>query len=176
MSNINFETISLLIADGGGQIRSEIKGILHHESFREMIDTKDQDVVRESIANDDVDLLIADYDLPRSNVRKLVYDIRHNHLGNNPFIVVVILANDPERVDIMNIINSGADDHMLRPITTGNLITRINYLVSNRKQLAATSYYIGPTRRKGDREGSEVIPEIGLPKRVKAKALSGSYE
>ena len=175
MSSMKFDSVSLLIADAGGQIRSEIKGILHHEGFREMIDTADEGVIREAIASNSVDLLLADFDLPSGDVCRLVHDIRHNLIGNNPFVVTIILASDPEKEDIMKIIDSGADDLMLKPITAGTLTKRIKYLVSNRKQFVVTSDYIGPTRRTGGRDGTEVIPEIGVPNPVKAKALGGSY-
>jgi len=170
---MNVDNISLLIADAGGQIRTEIKNILHHEGYREMRDTSDVSVIREAVTNNEIDLLIADYNLPNSDVCQLVKDIRHNKIGSNPFIVIVMLALDPEKEDLMNMINSGSDDVILKPITAGGLSKRIRNLVSGRKQFVVTSEYIGPTRRSHDREDAEKIPEIDVPNPMNIKAAGG---
>ncbi len=36
MAQLNFENIRLVVADVDGQIREEIKSIVHHEGFRDI--------------------------------------------------------------------------------------------------------------------------------------------
>ncbi|MBT7955973.1 MAG: response regulator [Rhodospirillaceae bacterium] len=174
MAKINFETTKLVVADPGGQIRDEIRGVLHHEGFRDIVLAENVKTVEELVAKGNVDLLIAEHEFPRGNMIDLVRRIRHHELGDNPFIVIILMAHDPEKEDILRIIDTGADDLILKPITAGALVKRVNFLVSQRKDFVVTADYIGPTRRSGNREGELVIPEMEVPNPVQRKALGQS--
>lgn len=171
MANLKFDEISLLIADAGGGIRSEIKSILHYEGFREISEADTLPQVEEQIDEGAVDLLIIDSALPGGAVGDLIYRVRQYQLGTNPFIVVITMALDPSRDEIMQIIDSGSDDLLLKPISAGILKDRVNYLINDRKKFVVTSDYIGPTRRAQHREGTVEIPEFEVPNPLQAKAM-----
>ncbi len=170
MTDFDFNKIGVMIADDGRQIRTEIKSILHREGFREMVDTDDMTVIRDAVEANEVDLLIADHALPSGDVCQLLRDIRNHRLGDNPFIVIVTLVQDPSKEQIMSIIDAGSDDLVLKPITADTLIKRMKYLVAERKKFVVTSNYIGPTRRSAHRPGTMEIPEFDVPNPVKIKA------
>jgi len=170
MPNFDFEYINLLVADSGGQIRKEIKQLLRHEGFRNVIEAENRDVARQAIVNNNVDVIITENTLAEADMCQTITDIRHGVLGNNPFIVVITMAQDPTREDIMSIIDSGADDIILKPITAGKIVNRVKNLAVDRKQFVVTSDYIGPTRRLGSRMGSKDIPHYGVPNPLQAKA------
>ncbi len=174
MAKLNFETTRLVVADPGGQIRDEIRSVLHHEGFRDIVLAENVKSVEELVAEGKVDLLIADHEFPRGSMIKLVRRIRHHELGDNPFIVIILMALDPEKEDIMRIIDTGSDDLILKPITAGTLVKRVNYLVNQRKDFVVTADYIGPTRRSGSRDDEFVIPEMEVPNPVQRKALGHS--
>jgi DNA-binding response OmpR family regulator len=172
MADINYEDTRLVIADRGGQIREEIRNIMRHEGFRDIDLVDSLAAVKEVVANDQVDLLITDHELPGGDTDKLIHQIRHHEIGSNPFIVIICLAQNPEKEDIMRIIDSGADDLVLKPITAGKLVKRVEFLTKQRKDFVVTASYIGPTRRSGgDREGAIKIPEFEVPNPVKQRAL-----
>lgn len=167
----NFENTRLVIADGGGQIRDEIRSILRHEGFRDIVLLDNLGKVRDAIAENRVDLLITDHNLPGGDTDALIRQIRHHQIGNNPFIVIISMAKDPEKEEIMRIIDSGADDLLLKPLTAGMLVKRVNSLVTRRKDFVVTADYIGPTRRPKNRKEESNIPEIEVPNPVKRSAL-----
>jgi DNA-binding response OmpR family regulator len=171
MAKPNFEDTRLVIADSGGQIRDEIRSILRHEGFRDIELAEDFIKVEDSIAGGKVDLLITDHQMPGGDIGKLIRRVRHHEIGDNPFIVIISLALEPEKEEIMRIIDSGADDLMLKPLTAGMLVKRVNYLTSQRKDFVVTADYIGPTRRSGKRDGTIEVPEFEVPNPVKFKAL-----
>ncbi len=171
MATLNFEDTRLVIADSGGQIRDEIRSILRHEGFRDIMLVDSVPKVEDLVTEDKIDLLITDHKLPGGDINKLIRQIRHHEKGNNPFIVIIALAENPEKDEIMRIINSGSDDIMLKPITAGMLVKRVHLMVNQRKDFVVTSEYIGPTRRSGNREGTIEIPEFEVPNPVKIKAL-----
>lgn len=170
MSKFDFYNIGVMIADDGGQIRSEIKTILHHEGFRDMTETDSMAVVRETVDADDIDLLIIDHAFQSGDVCKLIRDIRNHRLGNNPFIVIVTMVQDPSKEQLMAIIDAGSDDLVLKPLTADTLVKRLKYLVVDRKKFVVTSNYIGPTRRSAHRPSDQEVPEFDVPNPVKIKA------
>jgi len=173
MSEIDFSNTRLLIADTGKQNRVEIRNILFHEGFRDITDTDDYNFVREQVKEGNVDLLIVDHEFPKGDVCNLIKEIRHDEIGNNPFVVIITLAFDPEKEDIMRIIDSGSDDVLLKPVSAGSVLKRIKFFASERKKFVVTSDYIGPTRRSSHRPGTMEIPEIDVPNPVKITAVEG---
>ena len=173
MSDIDFSNTRLLIADSGKQNRTEIRNILFHEGFRDITDSDNYEFVREQVAENNVDLLIVDYEFPKGDVCKLIKEIRHDDIGNNPFVVIIALAFDPEKEDIMRIIDSGSDDVLLKPISAGSVVKRIKFFANERKKFVVTSDYIGPTRRSSHRPGTVEIPEIDVPNPVRITAVDG---
>lgn len=173
MASLNFEEVGLLIADSGAGIRAEIKGVLHYEGFREITETGRISEVKEALETNGIDLLIIDKDLPNGDVCEMINQVRHHELGINPFVVIITMAQDPSREDIMEIIDSGADDLLLKPITAGKLKDRVMHLVGDRKNFVVTSDYIGPTRRSSHRPGTEKIPELEVPNPLRAKSQDG---
>ena len=170
---MNFEDVRLVIADGGAQIRREIKALLHHQGFRSIVDTGDIQVVRDAVRLNEIDLLIADADLPNGGVCELTKEIRHNEIGDNPFIVVMTLVQDPDEDKIREIIDSGSDDLILKPITVGTMTKRVLNMVSERKKFVVTSDYIGPTRRELTRDGTEEVDQVEVPNPFRARAVGG---
>lgn len=175
MSDMKFDDVALLIADAGGGIRSEIKSILHFEGFREITETDRVPGIEGAIDEEPVDLMIIDSALPHGDVCDLTHRIRHHEIGGNPFVVVIIMSLDPTQEEIMKIIDSGADDLLLKPISAGMLKKRVLNLISARKQFVVTSDYIGPTRRKKHRQGSERIPQFVVPNPLRAKAVGSVH-
>lgn len=169
MANLKFDEVGLLIADAGGGIRSEIKSILHYEGFREITEAESLAQVETQIDENNVDLLLIDSALPGGTVGDLIYRIRQYQLGTNPFVVVITMALEPSRDEIMQIIDSGSDDLLLKPISAGKLKERVNYLINDRKKFVVTTDYIGPTRRAQHREGTVEIPQFDVPNPLKAK-------
>ena len=113
MPKHHFEHTNMLIADAGGQIRTEIKQVLRYEGFRNIVEAENVDDAREAVINNYIDVIITDNILNQADMCQSIRDIRHGALGNNPFIVVITMATDPAREDIMSIIDSGADDIIL---------------------------------------------------------------
>ena len=144
MPDYDFEHINLLIADSGGQIRTEIKQVLRYEGFRNIIEAENVDVARQAITDNFVDVIITGNSLAEVDMCQSIMDVRHGALGKNPFVVVITMAEDPSREEIMTIIDSGTDDIILKPITAGMIVKRVQNLVTERKLFVVTSDYIGP--------------------------------
>ena len=166
----NFGSARLVIGEANFQTRQGMKSALAEQGLRNIVDTGDIGVIEEVVAADDVDLLICDTELAPNGVNDLVRRVRHHEVGANPFLVVITLANTLTKQSIGQIIDSGTDDLVAKPFSTGTLIDRMVNLTRARKPFVVTGDYVGPTRRQAHRPGTEKIPEIEVPNTFKMMA------
>lgn len=169
-----FENVRLLLADTNGQVRNGMKGSLFQEGFRDIMDTASFVAVREAVTRNLVDVMVMDVDLPGGDVCDLVHQMRHHKIGNNPFVVSILLTSDPTQDLVRRMVDSGADDLVVKPFSAVGLISRLKALTRVRKPFVVTHDYIGPDRRKGEREGSEVIPMMEVPNPLRSKAVANA--
>lgn len=173
-SEFRFENVRLMLADTNGQMRHALKSALFREGFRDILDTASYVAVREVLSRNLVDVLITDVDLPGGDVCELIHRARHHKVGNNPFVISIVLTSDPTQDLVRRMVDSGADDLVVKPCSPDSLLQRIKTLTRGRKPFVVTHDYIGPDRRKGPREGSMPIPLLEVPNPLRSKAVANS--
>jgi DNA-binding response OmpR family regulator len=169
-----FENVRLLLADTNGQVRYGLKGALFNEGFRDILDTSSYVAVREAVEKNAVDVVLLDVDLPGGDVCELISQVRHHKVGNNPFIVSMLMTADPTQDLVRRMVDSGADDLVVKPFSPVGLITRLKTLTRGRKPFVVTHDYIGPDRRKSARENCEQIPLMEVPNPLRSKAIANA--
>lgn len=169
-----FENVRMLLADTNGQVRHSLKAALFHEGFREILDTASYVAVRDAVVRNIVDVMVMDVDLPGGDVCELVNQVRHHKIGNNPFVVSILLTSDPTQDLVRRMVDSGADDLVVKPFSTENLLQRLKVLTRGRKPFVVTHDYIGPDRRKAPREGTLPTPLLEVPNPLRSKAVANS--
>lgn len=167
MENWNFKNIRLVIAEPVDDVRFGLRDALSGAGFEQIDDTSMVSVVHESIANNGVDLLICNMHLSDGGFDNLIHQIRHQEIGNNPFVTIITLIPMADEQMIKKVICSGTDDIMVMPISPENLMKRVVHLIHERKPFVVTTDYIGPDRRERDRPGTQKIPRIEVPNPLK---------
>jgi len=168
MDNYSFENIRVLVGDPNREVRDGIRGGLYGQGFRYIMVTDRMSAIETAVATNKVDLMVCDTELPDGDLYDVVYKIRHNELGDNPFILVTALITAPTPKMVKKIFDAGCDDLIPKPISTGLLFERVLNLARNRKPFVVTSDYIGPNRRAKLRPGTQQIPGIEVPNPLSA--------
>lgn len=116
------------------------------------------------------DLVFMDVGLPGGNAVQLVSDLRQGRLnGINPYLPIILATWEAEQAMVRKIVDSGADDLLIKPLSTKALLDRIETVGLNRKPFVVTSDYIGPDRRKADARRDSTVPLIIVPNPMRAK-------
>ncbi len=167
-SKLNAATVVLL--EKNREIRGLVKSALLGIGFGTVQECKSTDKARSLMATAKPDLLVLDLDLDNAAVCALIQDIRHSQIGNNPFVIIIGLTQNPDKPVIQCALDAGTDDLVRKPVSTQLLIERINNLIQNRKEFIATSDYVGPQRGKGVRPDDEEVAQVKVPNSLREKA------
>jgi DNA-binding response OmpR family regulator len=175
MPKYQIEDISILIADSNRQLRSSLKGVLHHHGFRKISDAHDIESFEDGIRTHSPDLILCDVNLKGDLVCDVIYRLRHNHLGNNPFAAVILFIDEANEEIVRLASRAGLDDLQIKPVIAQKIINRVTFLIEKRKPFVVTTDYIGPDRRKATREGAQQVALVDVPNTLAMKA-NGDFD
>jgi DNA-binding response OmpR family regulator len=167
---LNYDRVKILLVSPDLNTRDTVKIILRNAGFRDITTGQRLGDVTDNMALVAPDLLICEAQFPDGDPCQLIHKMRHHDVGTNPFLPVIMLTWNASEDVVKKVVNSGADDLLIKPISAGQMIDRINLLVHARKPFVVTTDYIGPDRRKAPRAGSVEIPRIEVPNTLRAKA------
>lgn len=168
MATSPYNSASALLFDRHAGFRHNTRSVLLNIGFGEVEAIQDAEELVARTSEGDFDVVIADISSSDDKVNKFVRQLRHNVIGKNPFVTVIITLFDSAQNHVLAAINSGADDLLMRPLSAKNLQERMASLVTRRKPFIVTSDYIGPERRAGPRPDGTALPMV-VPNSLRAK-------
>ena len=172
---LKYNDVRLILADPRTHVRSTLKialahagieGIEHTGSIKSVAEALDQSV--------GPDILICDMGLEDGNACDFISAVRHNDVGRNPFLCVIGVTWTATVSDVTKVIDSGVDHLVSAPMSPQQILVRIRALVRNRAPFVVTSDYIGPDRRRLQREASKV-PLFDVPNSLQEK-VTGNWD
>ena len=162
--------VRVALCETNGTLRGAFQTALYRRGFREMEVCRDSGSLLSFLDSQVVDLVICSSDLPGIDFPYLVQQIRRQTVGRNPFTTILATVGETTLEEVRQIINSGVDRVVRKPISMGDLMNYVNSLASNRKPFIATEEYVGPSRRAAPRPDSENLA-IEVPNTLRAKLL-----
>ena len=168
MLDPRFSTASVLLFDPQSSLRHNTRVALLSLGFGSVVAVNDWAEFLERAEKGNYDLIVGDLISQEGNFQSIVRKVRHQELGKNPFINIILTLWDTSREHVYEGIQAGADDILSRPMSTTQLADRVNGLVTARKPFIVTEDYVGPERRqivRGLSEGGLMI----VPNSLKAK-------
>ncbi len=163
-----FDQVDLLLVDTDLNARQGVRTILSNNGFTGVTLGTDLNKVKDSITKHMPDIMLCGTEFPDGKITDLLRDIRHNRIGNNPFMPVIILLDEPTPDLVADVLSAGPDDVVMKPVSTRGLLDRLGQQIHKRKPYIVTDEYVGPAR-KGDDTSRAIAP----PNPLHAKATGG---
>jgi DNA-binding response OmpR family regulator len=178
MSRLSFDTAEVLVYDPVSSNRNATRASLYTIGFRRMETVATVDAFVESVRRRPPDLTLCEAQGTETEICDTIQNLRQGVSTYNPFIVIIVTAWEQTSALVTRVLNSGADDLLLRPFSTTTLQARINSHIERRKGFVVTTDYVGPDRRRvGDMRPSNVnIFEPPNSLRMKAQERLTSEE
>jgi DNA-binding response OmpR family regulator len=161
--------VTVLFGETNQQLKLGLRQALRAAGYTRLREVSADTDVRSFLALDYPDIAILDVGLP-GDIATTTRDLRHARLGINPFVPTILTSWVGEADIIRKLLNTGADEILLKPLSVAALMERIDSLVLRRKPYLATQDYIGPDRRGGRADPN--APDVNLihpPNTLKAK-------
>ena len=161
-----YDELRTLVALPDDVARKGLRKTLVNEGMLHCREVGELPVLVEKIRQSAPDLLITTIN-DRWDTADLIRKVRHNALGANPFMVIIVLLEKPDPVVVNKVVNAGADDLLLPPWLGRLVIDRLDNFAQGRKPFLVTHDYIGPERRTLQRQENSIIsPTMDVPNPV----------
>ncbi len=147
MARLSYDSVDALIYDPVSANRTATRAALYALGFRHTETVPTLEAMVESIQCQPPDIVLAEAQGAADELCQVIQQLRQGAAGYNPFIVIMVTAWEKSSALITKVINSGADDLLLRPFSTALLGTRIEAHIERRKRFVITTDYVGPDRR-----------------------------
>ena len=171
---LKYDDVRLILADPRTHIRSTLKIALAHAGIEGIEHTGSIKSVSEALEQTvGPDILICDMGLGDGQACEHISVIRHNEVGNNPFLCIIGITWTATVCNVSKVIDSGVDHLVSAPMSPHQILIRIKALAKNRAPFVVTSDYIGPDRRQLQREKSKV-PLFDVPNSLHEK-VTGNW-
>ena len=168
---ISLGAAKVLFVDPHAAGRSQLSDTLKLVGFRDIAACGSFDLFTEKLGDSKPDLVFVDIDAERELACNLIRKIRNRELGKVPFVVVVALTAKPELESVQGALEAGSDDMVVKPVTVEALRLRVTNQIENRKEFIATDDYVGPDRRRDQRELTEEdLASIEVPNTLRHTA------
>lgn len=164
----NRRLVEILFVEPERHLRTQFRVALKNENFDGVIDLDSMGQVVQRLEAQTPDLLVIDSAVKGGGLVDLINDVRHGNIGQNPYLPVIVTLWKPTAELVQDLLEAGPDDVLVKPISPGLLLNRIDVLTDNRKPFVVTSDYIGPDRRKEPTRTSS-IARIEVPNTLSAK-------
>ncbi len=148
MARLSYDSVEALIYDPVSANRTATRAALYSLGFRRTETVPTLEGMVEIIQKQTPDLVLAETQGAADELCLAIQQLRQGSAGYNPFIVIIVTAWEKSSALITKVVNSGADDLLLRPFSTALLGTRIEAHIERRKGFVITTDYVGPDRRR----------------------------
>lgn len=169
MSRLVYESTETLVYDPVAANRTATRAALYTLGFRHIETVAALDAFRDAIKRRPPDLALCEAQGADAQLCGMIQELRQGGASHNPFIVIIVTAWEKSTALVTRVVNSGADDLLLRPFSTTLLRQRIETHAERRKGFVVTSEYVGPDRRK-DASRSSSVELFDPPNSLKMKA------
>jgi DNA-binding response OmpR family regulator len=156
MTRLSYETAEALIFDPVTVNRNATRSALIEVGFRRIEGAATPEAFARYLYQRSPDIALCEVQSNDARICDMIASLRGGALGSNPFIVIIATAWEKSQALVSRVINSGADDLILRPFSTGILTNRIETHTEKRKGFVITHDYIGPDRRRDSNRISTV--------------------
>ena len=169
MTRLAYDSVEALIYDPVSANRTATRAAMLSLGFRRTETVPTLEGMIDVIQKQPPDLVLAEAQGAADELCSTIQQLRQGAAGYNPFIVIMVTAWEKSSALITKVVNSGADDLLLRPFSTALLGARIETHIERRKGFVVTTDYVGPDRRR-DASRSADSDMFDPPNSLKMKA------
>ncbi len=142
------EDLNVLIVDDELGMRKVTRALLQTIGVKNIYEANNGSRGLEMICTLAPDLVILDWEMPRPNGPEFMRAVRS--LGKFPFpdVPVIMLTGHSERSRVVEAVDLGVNEYLLKPVSSIALLARITSILKKPRRMVKKGDYYGPEPRK----------------------------
>jgi two-component system chemotaxis response regulator CheY len=144
------ESVTALILDDNAHMRGLLRVILLNFGMRRIDEAGDCNEAIGLVAGGEIDIAFVDFKLGGLDGIDFCRHIRRSPTSPNPFLPLVMVTAYSERSRVIDAVNAGVDEFLVKPIRAVDVANRVNAVIERRRPFIDIPTYFGPDRRRRD--------------------------
>jgi CheY-like chemotaxis protein len=141
-------SIKVLIVDDDHYMRKVVRTMLAAIGVREISDVADGMSGLQAICTIAPDVVILDWEMPNMNGAEFMRAVRAPGCFPLPNVPVIVLTGHGERSCVVDAMQLGANEYLLKPVSTKALFDRLVSVLARPRPIVRAGNYYGPRPRK----------------------------
>lgn len=129
-------------------MRGVLRAILVSFGMRRVEEAADCDEAMGAVAGGEIDLAFIDFKLGGLDGIEFCRQIRRSSQSPNPFLPIIMVTAYSERRRVIDAVNAGVDEFLVKPIRAVDVANRMNAVIERRRSFIEVPGYFGPDRRR----------------------------
>jgi CheY-like chemotaxis protein len=164
--NARFATLKILVVDDEHYMRKVVRTLLMSIGVRTIHEAHDGVTGLEAIRTLSPDIVILDWQMPGLDGAAFVRMVRSPDTFPLPDIPIIMLTGHAERSRVLEAVEIGVNEFLLKPVSTKALQDRLISVLAKPRPLMQNGKYYGPAPRKmvasANADGDEAIANLVL--------------
>ncbi|MEY4965076.1 MAG: hypothetical protein RL274_659 [Pseudomonadota bacterium] len=148
MSGAGFENLKALIVEDNGHMRALLRALLNSAGIKEVAEAAHGGTALEILRDRKCDLVLSDMAMQPMDGLEFTRLVRSSPQSPNPFVPIIMITGHTERHRVEAARDAGVTEFLAKPITVGNLFSRIALIVERPRPFVRCDSYFGPDRRR----------------------------
>ena len=140
-------SIKILVVDDDYHMRKVVRAMLSALGVREIHDAADGMSGLEVILAINPDIVILDWEMPEVSGAEFVRAVRSPGSFPIPNVPIIVLTGHGERSCVIEAMQLGANEYLLKPVSTKALFDRLASVLSKPRPMVKVGDYYGPKPR-----------------------------
>lgn len=142
------ETLKIVVVDDDPNMRKVVRTMLAAIGARRVFEASDAMAGLEAIRNHVADLVIVDWEMPEIDGAKFVRMVRSPGEFPLPDVPIIVLTGHADRWRVLEAARAGANEFLLKPVSTKALQDRIIAIIGSPRPLVMRGGSYGPAPRE----------------------------
>lgn len=143
-----FAKLKVLVIDDEPFMRKVVRTLLTGIGVRNVFEASDGLSGLEAVRKDQPDVIILDWGMPGLDGGGFVRIVRSPETFPTPSVPIIMLTGHGERTRVIEAIEIGVNEFLLKPVSTKALRDRLIAVMLNPRPLVRSGDYFGPAPRR----------------------------
>jgi two-component system, chemotaxis family, chemotaxis protein CheY len=140
--------LRVLIVDDDATMRRVARSLLQTIGIKNIQEAGDGRSGLDAICTLAPDVVILDWEMPRPNGPEFVRTVRSPETFPFPDVSIIMLTAHGERSRVVEAVNLGVNEFLVKPVSTKALLGRLVSLIANPRRMVRNGDYYGPEPRR----------------------------